>query len=74
MKSLESHRWLLFVAAMILALIWGSSKQRETMLVYMSMFATYHIVFDSLANIKNPTGKANNHAVKQQTWNKIEFT
>ena len=40
----------------IIALTRGSSKQREVMLIYMAMFGTYHIVFDSLANIKNPSG------------------
>ena len=42
---------------MLIALTLGSRKQREVMLIYMAMFGTYHLVFDSLANIKNPSGR-----------------
>ena len=44
------------MAGVLIALTLGSSKQREVMLIHMAMFGTYHLVFDSLANIKNPSG------------------
>ncbi|XP_063677278.1 protein O-mannosyl-transferase TMEM260-like isoform X2 [Bolinopsis microptera] len=65
-NELTIAAWILFVVGMTIALIWGSSKQKETMLVYMAMFGTYHIVFDSLANIKNPSGIS--HGVLERFW------
>ena len=50
------------MVGMLIGLTLGSKKQREVMLIYMAMFGTYHLVFDSLANIKNPSGrKGKNH-------------
>ena len=45
------------MVGMLIALTHGSYKQREVMLIYIAMFGTYHLVFDSLANIKNPSGR-----------------
>ena len=52
-------RWLLVLVSFV-AVAWkGTYKQREVFTLYALMFSTYHLVFCSLANIKNPKGTLN---------------